>query len=89
MKSGGLGAGRLSRKPRPVRGFERFSAPMVSEISCFTQLLRFVGVRRRWFDASNERAPRGVCEADAPQPPSGAVFAEGEAPKSQTALGNR
>ncbi len=89
MKSDGLGAGRLSRKPRPVRRFERFGAPMVSEISCFTKLLRFVGVRRRCFDASNERAPRGVCETDPPQTPSGAVFAADRAPKSQTALGTR
>ena len=89
MKSDGLGAGRLSRKPRPVRRFERFGAPMVSETSCFIKLLRFVGVRRQCFDASNEREPQGVCETDPPQTPSGAVFAEGRAPKSQTALGNR
>ena len=86
MKSDGLCAGRLSRKPHHVRCFERLGAPMVSDTSCFTKLLRFVGVRRRCFDASNERTPRGVCEMDPPQTPFGAVFAADRAPKSQTAL---
>ena len=40
----GLGAGRLSRKPRPVQRFERLGAPMVSETSCFTRFLRIMSV---------------------------------------------
>ena len=40
MKRDGLGAGRLLRKPPPVRCFERFGAPMVSATSCFTSFVR-------------------------------------------------
>ncbi len=89
MKTDGLGAGRRSRKPRPVRRFERFGEPMVSETSCFTRFLLNLRVRCRCFGAENKRTLRVVSETDPPQTPSVAVFAEGRAPKSQTALGNR
>ena len=39
LKNDGLGAGRRSRKPRPVRRFERCGEPMVSETSCLTRFL--------------------------------------------------
>ncbi len=43
MQTDGLGAGRRSRKPRPVRRFERLGEPMVSEISWFTRFLKVKG----------------------------------------------
>ncbi len=89
MKDECLGAGRLSRKPCPVRRFERIGGTSGAKTSCFTKILRNLRAQRRCFDAENERKPRGVCETDPPQTSSGAVFAEGGAPKSQTALGNR
>ena len=89
MKDERLGPGRPERKPCPVRRFERFGRTSGTKTSCFTRLLRFVGVRCRCLDASNEREPHGVCETDPPQTLSGAVFAADRAPGSQTALGNR
>ena len=86
MKRECLGAGRLYRKPCPVRRFDRFDRTSGTKTSCFTRLLRFVGVRCRRFDAPNEREPHGVCETDPPQTPSGAVFAADRAPGSQTAF---
>ncbi len=88
MKSDGLGAGRLSRKPRPVRRVERFGAPMVSETSCFTRFLRTMTFSVQ-FVFVILLAKTLFFEGFALQTPSVAVFAEGQELKSQTALGNR
>ncbi len=89
MNTDGLGTGRRSRKPRPAQRVQRFGETNGLGDSVFCKVSANydgfgAGVFVLVVSDSLVFLSGLLCKT-----PSGAVFAEGRAPKSETALGNR